>query len=282
MPVLRKLMVGVGLWLAVYLTAQAGSVTYIYSDPQGTPLAEADGAGNITATFDYAPYGVEAMGSSPQGPGYTGHVKDPDTGLIYMQARYFDPLTGRFASVDPEKVEAGEIFSSNRFAYAHDNPIRYVDPDGRKIEFAQGSSEKFKKSFADAVKYLNKGKVSQAIAAVEKSSTVVTLQEAVKADDDHYSPDTKTVVWDPNSALKTTNGGLQTPALGVLHEFGHADGDLNKKSESTTPDGTPYDNKEEKRVIDNMETPSAKKLGEGTRTDHAGQPYKVDCVSCTK
>ena len=33
----------------------AGTVTYVYTDPQGTPLAEADVNGNITATFDYAP-----------------------------------------------------------------------------------------------------------------------------------------------------------------------------------------------------------------------------------
>ncbi len=54
--------------------AQSGKVTYVYTDPQGTPLAEADANGNITATFDYKPYGSQALGSPPAGPGYTGHV----------------------------------------------------------------------------------------------------------------------------------------------------------------------------------------------------------------
>lgn len=69
------------------LHAQQHTVTYVYTDPQGTPLAEADTNGNITATFDYRPYGAQALGTPPNGPGYTGHMNDPDTGLVYMQAR---------------------------------------------------------------------------------------------------------------------------------------------------------------------------------------------------
>jgi uncharacterized protein RhaS with RHS repeats len=76
------------LLFAGALRAQQGTITYVYTDPRGTPLAEADVHGNITATFDYAPYGSIALGTAPNGPGYTGHVNDPDTGLVYMQARY--------------------------------------------------------------------------------------------------------------------------------------------------------------------------------------------------
>jgi hypothetical protein len=67
---------------------QQGAVTYVYTDPQGTPLAEADGQGNITATYDYTPYGTAALGTVPNGPGYTGHVNDPETNLVYMQGRF--------------------------------------------------------------------------------------------------------------------------------------------------------------------------------------------------
>jgi RHS repeat-associated protein len=106
-------------------------VTYVYTDPQGTPLAEADVNGNITATFDYAPYGSQALGTPPNGPGYTGHVNDPDTGLVYMQARYYDPSVGRFLSTDPVGPAAGNGFNFNRYAYAKNNPTRNTDPDGR-------------------------------------------------------------------------------------------------------------------------------------------------------
>jgi RHS repeat-associated protein len=117
------------LWLGG--VAHAGTVTYVYTDPQGTPLAEADAAGNITATFDYAPYGSQALGTAPNGPGYTGHVNDPDTGLVYMQARYYDPQVGRFISVDPVGPAAGDPFNFNRFAYANNSPSVNIDPDGR-------------------------------------------------------------------------------------------------------------------------------------------------------
>lgn len=110
--------------------AYAGTVTYIYTDPQGTPLAEADSTGNTTSTFEYRPYGSLATGTAVSGPGYTGHVNDPDTALIYMQARYYDPAIGRFLSVDPKAPTAGNQFDFNRFAYVNDNPIRNVDPDG--------------------------------------------------------------------------------------------------------------------------------------------------------
>lgn len=108
----------------------SGTVHYYYTDPQGTVLAETDANGNITATFDYAPYGTQAMGTVPDGPGYTGHVNDRDTGLVYMQARYYDPI-GRMLSVDPTGPVAGNIYGFNRYVYANNNPIVNIDPDGR-------------------------------------------------------------------------------------------------------------------------------------------------------
>ena len=122
------------LWLMAPLggVAHANTVTYIYTDPQGTPLAEANTSGVITATFDYAPYGNQAMGAAHDGPGYTGHVNDADTGLVYMQARYYDPAVGRFISTDPDGLAAGNPFNFNRFAYANNNPVANIDLDGRQ------------------------------------------------------------------------------------------------------------------------------------------------------
>jgi RHS repeat-associated protein len=120
------------LLLIVSNVAHADKVTYVYTDPQGTPIAEADEQGNITKTFDYRPYGEQALGQPPNGVGYTGHVNDPDTGLVYMQARYYDPELGRFLSVDPVGPKPGDVFGFNRFAYARNNPIANIDPNGQE------------------------------------------------------------------------------------------------------------------------------------------------------
>jgi len=64
-------------------------------------------------------------------PGYTGHVRDGATGLTYMQARHYDPELGRFLSNDLIGVDLSNPQSFNRYAYANNNPYRYVDPDGR-------------------------------------------------------------------------------------------------------------------------------------------------------
>ncbi|MBM7128794.1 RHS repeat-associated core domain-containing protein [Dyella mobilis] len=128
------------LFASLHAVAQTtGTVTYVYTDPQGTPLAEADINGNITATFDYTPYGTYAPagtsnpGTVPNGPGYTGHVNDPETNLVYMQHRYYDQATGRFLSVDPVEPAAANTFNFNRYDYVDNNPVNHIDPDGRCV-----------------------------------------------------------------------------------------------------------------------------------------------------
>jgi uncharacterized protein RhaS with RHS repeats len=46
-----------------------------------------------------------------------------------MQARYYDPVIGRFYSNDP--IGFKSVHSFNRYSYANNNPYKYVDPDGR-------------------------------------------------------------------------------------------------------------------------------------------------------
>lgn len=107
------------LALCANSSVAAETVTYYYTSPQGTVLATTDGAGNVLSTADYRPYGAQANGSPEPGPGYVGHVNDIDTGLTYMQARYYDSETGRFLSIDPAEVLPADVFSFNRYAYAN-------------------------------------------------------------------------------------------------------------------------------------------------------------------
>ena len=138
MAMLKSTLVSIGLWLMACATAGAGTVTYIYTDPQGTPLLEVDAAGSIKAGFDYRPYGALALGTAKDGPGFTGHVNDIDTNFVYMQARYYDPVIGRFLSSDPVSAAAGNGFSFNKYTYANNNPIHFIDPAGRSTEEVDG------------------------------------------------------------------------------------------------------------------------------------------------
>jgi hypothetical protein len=94
-------------------------------------------------------------------------------------------------------------------------------------------------------------------------------------DDDHFDPNTNTIAWDPYSALRTTSGGRQSPALGLGHEIDHAVEDRRKGGRlAMTPDAR-YDTAEERRVITGSEAHAARTLGEGVRRDHDGTTYRV-------
>lgn len=49
-----------------------------------------------------------------------------------MQARYYDPIIGRFYSNDPVGFTASNPMMFNRYVYANNNPYKYVDPDGKE------------------------------------------------------------------------------------------------------------------------------------------------------
>lgn len=122
-------------WLAIstasaYAQNTVTTVTLIMTDTQGNVLMTTDVHGNILARYTYRPYGTQQNGPTNAGPGYTGHVHDPETGLIYMQQRYYDPETQHFISVDPIAPTPGNIYNFNRYAYANNNPMTYIDPTG--------------------------------------------------------------------------------------------------------------------------------------------------------
>jgi RHS repeat-associated protein len=82
----------------------------------------------------YAPYGARLGSSGDDGPGDTGHVEDRVTGLVYAQQRDYDPMIGRFLSVDPVSAYGGDPRHFNRYSYAYNNPYKFTDPDGRDGE----------------------------------------------------------------------------------------------------------------------------------------------------
>ena len=93
--------------------------------------------------------------------------------------------------------------------------------------------------------------------------------------DDSYDPVTHTIHWDPHSALRTTCGTSQSPALGLGHEVDHAVESPARGAALGARYDLRFDNAEERRVITGSERHAARTLGEGVRHDHGGQGYRV-------
>jgi RHS repeat-associated protein len=104
---------------------------YSHTDLLGSPIARTNASGQLLSRTTFEPYGATANGTPPTDIGFTGHVHDADTALVYMQQRYYDPIAGRFLSVDPVTTDAktGEHF--NRYAYGNNSPYSFTDPDGK-------------------------------------------------------------------------------------------------------------------------------------------------------
>ncbi len=107
------------------------TVIYHHTDGLGSPIARTNEAGVLVSKTRYEPYGMTVDGTTPPDIGFTGHVNDSDTGLTYMQQRYYDPVAGRFLSEDPVLTDSNSGSGFNRYAYANNNPYKYIDPDGR-------------------------------------------------------------------------------------------------------------------------------------------------------
>ncbi|MCX6983481.1 MAG: RHS repeat-associated core domain-containing protein, partial [Lentisphaerae bacterium] len=114
--------------LSTYNPSNTYDWGYYFCDRQGHVRFVADENGVSLAQYDYLPYGQYGANSDIKKFTYVGGlgVQDEGNGLFYMKNRFYDAGTGRFLQQDPIGFEGG----SNLYAYADENPLRYVDPNG--------------------------------------------------------------------------------------------------------------------------------------------------------
>ena len=135
---MRRGLLTLGAWVLTAATAWAQApvaVEYYHLDAVGSVRAITDAA-RTAVVFDYAPFGDGGVGggASPAALRFAAKERDPETGLDYFGARYYGSRAGRFATLDPVlDVEQALVDPQrwNRYAYGTNNPLKYVDPDGR-------------------------------------------------------------------------------------------------------------------------------------------------------
>jgi RHS repeat-associated protein len=119
---------------------QGRATNYTFHHDQIQSVVGVSGhAGSVEEAVYFAPFGEERGGSgaSPNLLRYTGRQLDPETGLYYYRARYYDPDLGRFLSEDPLGFGSGINF----YAYVGNNPVNRNDPTGLiDVIFGAGGS----------------------------------------------------------------------------------------------------------------------------------------------
>lgn len=84
----------------------------------------------ITYRYDAFDTLIEANGEADNSITYAGYQYDAESGLYYLNARYYDSTTARFLTEDTYAGQANDPLSLNRYTYCANNPLRYTDPSG--------------------------------------------------------------------------------------------------------------------------------------------------------
>lgn len=146
------------------------------TDHQGSAYTEVGLYGDMPVRIrKQDPFGNE-RGTAGTGlknhKGFLGQTRDDSSGYQPLGVRLYDPVVGRFLSVDPV-LDVNDPLQSNGYAYAQNNPVTYSDPTGKSIVLS--ASEK---AAALAGAGLSAAQVAQAQAMQGKSLTSVILAVA--------------------------------------------------------------------------------------------------------
>ncbi len=111
------------------------AVNYLLTDHLGSTALTLDQNGaryNTNTELRYMPYGAPryTAGTTPTSFNFTGQRKDSGSGLLFYNARWYDPVIGRFLAADTLVPSPGNPQALNRYSYVLNNSLKYVDPSG--------------------------------------------------------------------------------------------------------------------------------------------------------
>jgi RHS repeat-associated protein len=111
-------------------TRDSSGPRWYHADHLGSTRLVTSASGAVLERYDYSAFGATVQGSGSVSRRFGGHHTDPETGLVYMNARYYDPQLGRFLSADSLVPDPLNPQAFNRYAFAYNNPISNLDPTG--------------------------------------------------------------------------------------------------------------------------------------------------------
>jgi RHS repeat-associated protein len=253
--------------------------------------------GQIHERLEYTPYGelwIDWRSADAPEDGtpfrFTGKELDPETGLYYFGARYLDPKTSRWMSGDPAMGEYipgapvnDEVRKQNQnlpgqggvynyvnlhvYHYAGNNPVRYVDPNGRENRHVQMLIEK--------IETTNWAKTDDGVKIVTILKELNAAGRITILDAPRILPDGSIAGggYDPSDdsisiSRSDTRWGMEIMASDLGHEGMHAlqlrEGDIVYNPETQTL--LHYDFTDERRAYDVRDTLRSELL-------YGGSPY---------
>ena len=116
------------------LLTEGGQLTYLHTDHLGSVVLQTDTNGNVVNDQRYFAFGrrLDESGDISGEIDFTGQKQDA-TGLLYFNARYYDPQIGQFISPDTIVPDPSLLIDYNRYLYARGNPIKYNGPTGHCV-----------------------------------------------------------------------------------------------------------------------------------------------------
>jgi len=121
-----------------------GDLCYYITNLQGDVMSIVDAQGEVVAEYEYDPYGNILTATGPLADvnplRYRGYVFDTESGLYYLQSRYYDPEMGRFINADALVSTGQGILGNNMFAYCGNNAINCIDSCGHDAVWIQEES----------------------------------------------------------------------------------------------------------------------------------------------
>ena len=129
-------------YAVTYTTSESSNTYYYVTNLQGDVLKilykDENDVLQVAASYSYDPYGKPTIVSDTSTDSigainplrYRGYVYDTETGLYYLQSRYYDPTTCRFINADSYASTGQGILGCNMFAYCGNNPINCIDQTG--------------------------------------------------------------------------------------------------------------------------------------------------------